>query len=74
MEQDETLDPLKKELNLKEVLIETLIIELPNYPRKSGVSFGKKIFAAPGISPLSDEEVKPFANLSSLMNKFNKDT
>ena len=74
MEQDETLDPLKKELNLKEVLIETLIIELPNYPRKSGVSFGNKIFVAPDISPLSDEDAKPFANLSSLMNKLNKDT
>ena len=72
MELDETLDPLPTELDLKEVLIEALMIELPTYPKKSGVSFKKKI-AAPGISPLSDEEAKPFANLSSLMNKLAKD-
>ena len=74
MEQDDTLEPLQTELDLMQVLIEALAIELPTYPKAAGASFEKKVIAAPGIVPLSDEDAKPFANLSSLMDKLSKGT
>jgi uncharacterized metal-binding protein YceD (DUF177 family) len=73
MEQDETLEPLGTNVDLIKMLVEALSLELPAYPRVAGASFEKKAFAAPGIAPLSDDDVKPFANLSSLIDKSAKD-
>ena len=74
MKLDETLEPLETELDLMHVMIEALLIELPTYPKVTGASFGKRIIVAPGIIPLSDEDAKPFANLSLLMDKSAKET
>ena len=74
MKQDDTLEPLETELDLMQVMIEALAIELPTYPKATGASFENRTIAAPGIVPLSDEDAKPFANLSLLMGKLPKET
>ena len=74
MDQDETLEQLGTAVDLIKMLVEALALELPTYPKVAGASFEKKTFAAPGISPINDEDVKPFANLSSLIDKLAKDT
>ena len=74
MDQDETLEPLGTDVDLIKMLVEALALELPTYPKEAGASFEKKAFSATGIAPLSDEDAKPFANLSSLVEKLAKDT
>jgi hypothetical protein len=36
------------------------------YPRSEGAELGQRAFAAPGVTPLSDEAGQPFAGLAVL--------
>lgn len=66
MPEDDETDPLPAELDLGEVLAEALALALPPYPRASGAETGNAVFAEPGVAPLTDEDVKPFAGLAGL--------
>lgn len=67
--EDDTEEALPGELDLYGVLIEALALALPLYPRADGVDLGEAVFAPPGVAPLRDRDVKPFAGLESLKEK-----
>lgn len=68
-EDDEEIEPLGRLIDLGLVAIETLALALPAYPRKEGAELGQKTFAAEGVTPLQDEDTKPFAALAALKDR-----
>ncbi len=67
--EDDTLEPLGETIDAAKVAIEALALALPLYPRAPGVDLGDVTVAAPGISPMSDADLKPFAGLAKLIDK-----
>jgi uncharacterized metal-binding protein YceD (DUF177 family) len=66
MPEDDTLEPLPQSIDLGAVLLESLALSLPDYPRAEGAELGEAIFAAPGVEGLRDTDLKPFAALAAL--------
>ena len=66
MSQDDTIDPLPETLDLAQVMIEALSLALPPYPRSACAALGKIAVTAPGLTPMSDDDAKPFAGLGAL--------
>lgn len=74
MPDDDSAEPLPPSLDLREVLHECLSLSLPLYPRAGGVGFEDVQTAEPGVTPMTDEDVKPFAGLAALRAQLtNKD-
>jgi len=69
MDGDDTSDPLPETLDLAEIAAEALAMTVPRYPRVEGAALGQADFAEPGIAPLTDDDVKPFAGLAGLKAK-----
>lgn len=69
---DEEAEPLESEIDIAEVAIEALALELPQYPRSDGAELGEAVFTAPGVAPLRDQDLKPFAALAGLKDKLEK--
>ncbi|QQA44353.1 YceD family protein [Pelagovum pacificum] len=69
MPDDDTSEPLPATLDLYTVALEALALSLPAYPRSEGAALEEANFAEPGVEPLSDEDVKPFAGLAALRDK-----
>ncbi|WP_424940295.1 YceD family protein [Aliiroseovarius sp. S253] len=69
MPDDETLEQLGAEIDLGEVMIESLALALPMFPRAEGAELDQTNFAAPGVAPMSDEDARPFAGLSALRDQ-----
>ncbi|BAQ68596.1 hypothetical protein NHU_01438 [Rhodovulum sulfidophilum] len=66
MPEDENEEPLPDRLDLALVMEEALALALPLYPRAEGADLGEAVFAAPGMAPMQDAELKPFAALARL--------
>lgn len=66
MPEDDTLEPLGAWIDVNAVMIESLTLALPLYPRAEGAAIEAQQFAAPGVAPMSDEDAKPFAGLAGL--------
>lgn len=73
MPDDETLEALGAEIDLDAVLAEALALALPLYPRAEGAALKHSRFAAPGVTPMRDEDARPFAGLAGLRDKLVKD-
>lgn len=73
MPEDDTVDPLPATLDLNRVMAEALALGLPAYPRADGTEPLDTQVAAPGVAPLTDDDVKPFAGLASLRDKLSGD-
>ena len=69
MPDDDTIEPLPVELDLQELLKEALALALPLYPRAEGASLGQMSVTEPGMTPITDDEAKPFAALGALKQK-----
>lgn len=69
MPDDDTVEMLPAALDLAAVMIEALALALPLYPRKAGAELGTAVFTEPGVTPMSDDEAKPFAGLGELREK-----
>lgn len=67
--EDDTVEPLPQKLDLIAVMSEALALALPDFPRAQGVALGEAIFAAPGVTPMSDRDAKPLAGLGALRDK-----
>ena len=63
---DETIDPLPEVIDAGLVATEALALAIPLYPRAPGVELGDTTFTAPGVKPLDDADLKPFAGLAGL--------
>ena len=69
MPEDDSVEPLPATLDLRAVMIEALSLALPPYPRADGVEPVDLAVTEPGKTPLTDDDVKPFAGLSALRDK-----
>jgi uncharacterized metal-binding protein YceD (DUF177 family) len=72
MTEDDNIDPLPDSLDVAQVMIEALSLALPTYPRSAGADLAQANFSEPGIAPMTDEDAKPFAGLSSLKEALEK--
>ncbi|QGX98623.1 DUF177 domain-containing protein [Roseovarius faecimaris] len=69
MPEDDSTEPLGKEIDLMAVIRESLALALPDYPRADGAELKNADFAAPGVTPMTDADAKPFASLADLKAK-----
>ncbi len=69
MPEDDAVEPLPAMLDLAEVMAEALALALPAFPRAAGAEAGDAAHAAPGVVPMTDADVRPFAGLKSLKDK-----
>ena len=73
MPEDETLEPLPREIDLAQVMLEALSLALPPWPRAEGVDPVEVSVTEPGKVAMTDEDTKPFAALKSLRGKLGED-
>jgi uncharacterized metal-binding protein YceD (DUF177 family) len=73
MPPDDTVEPLPARLDLLAVTREALALELPDYPRAEGVAPTERQFAAPGVTPMTDDDAKPLAGLAALRDRMKDD-
>ena len=66
---EDSAEALPDVIDLIEVLREALALALPLYPRAPGAALGEAVFAAPGTTPIKDDDLKPFAALAGLVQK-----
>jgi hypothetical protein len=59
-------DPFTDSIDPAQLAVESLALMIDAFPRAEGAEMGQRTFAAPGVTPLSDEESKPFASLAAL--------
>ena len=69
MPEDDTIEPLGSVIDAAAVMIESLALALPLYPRADGAELGARQFTEPGKQAMTDEETKPFAGLAALRDK-----
>lgn len=62
-------DPFDGTIDLAALIIECLVLDIDPYPRIKGADFGARAYAGPGVAPLSDEALRPFAKLAGLKEK-----
>ena len=68
-EDDDEIEPLGLHIDLGLVATEALALALPDYPRSEGAELKAHTFAAEGVRPLEDADVKPFSELAALKDK-----
>ena len=66
---DDTLEELNDHIDLAEIIFEELTLILPHYPKIEGAELGYYSVTEPGAKPLTEENIKPFAQLSELKDK-----
>lgn len=59
-------EPLPETIDIAAVAIEALSLALPPFPRAPGAELGPVEVAEPGVAPLGDAVLKPFAGLAGL--------
>ncbi|MGR3623615.1 YceD family protein [Pseudophaeobacter sp.] len=69
MEADDRLEPLGEMIAPHEIMVEALALLVPAYPRKEGAELGETVYSQPGVTPLRDEDTKPFAGLAALKDQ-----
>ncbi|TNJ44029.1 DUF177 domain-containing protein [Phaeobacter sp. B1627] len=67
MSEDDHIDPLGEEIDPYLVMVESVALHLPQYPRKDGAELGQHVHAEPGTAPMTDEDTRPFAGLADLI-------
>lgn len=72
MPEDDTSEELGPEIDLTRVMTEALALALPDYPRREDAALIQSEFSAPGVTPMTDEDTKPFAGLAQLKDKLEK--
>lgn len=66
---DDTTEPLPEVLDIAAIAVEALALALPLYPRAPGAELGEAVFTAPGVAPLKQADLNPFAGLAGLAAK-----
>lgn len=74
MPEDTGTEPLGNVISAHDAMVESLLLALPQYPRAEGVELGEAVFAEDGVTPLKDEDTKPFAGLAGLRDKLDKNS
>ncbi|MGC3936748.1 YceD family protein [Roseobacter sp. EG26] len=66
MSQDDTIEPLGHWIDPDQIMREALVLALPLYPRSDGADAGELVYTKPGLTPMRDEDARPFAGLAAL--------
>lgn len=66
MHDDENIELLKASIDPFVVMVETLALVLPQYPRKDGANLAEVNFTEPGQIAMTDQDARPFAGLADL--------
>ena len=69
---DDTLQEFNDTVDLLEIIFEELTLLLPLYPKFDGAKLDFYAITEPGKKPLSDKNLKPFAQLSKLKDKLER--
>lgn len=69
MPDDDRLEPLSDQIDLLALAEESLALAIPAYPRADGARLDAHVFAAPGVTPMTDDDAKPFAGLAQLRDR-----
>jgi len=69
---DDTLQEFNNTIDLLEIIFEELTLILPLYPKFDGAKSDPYTVTEPGKQPLTNENLKPFAQLSKLKDKLEK--
>lgn len=72
MPEDETREPLGAVIDPGAVMVESLALAMPLYPRADAAEHGAQVYAPEGAEPLTDEAIRPFAGLEDLKRKLEK--
>ncbi|MFV0490712.1 MAG: YceD family protein [Pseudorhodobacter sp.] len=72
MPDDDSAEPLPEEIDLRAVLLESLALALPDYPRTPGETLEDAVFGPEGSAPLRDEDLRPFSGLAALRDRLSK--
>jgi uncharacterized metal-binding protein YceD (DUF177 family) len=66
---DDEAEPIPEQINLLDLALETVSLNLDDFPRKEGIELDPILSAPKGVEPLTDDAVKPFAGLAALKDK-----
>lgn len=66
---DDEAEPVPEQINLLDLALETVSLNLDDFPRKQGEELDPVLAAPEGVEPLTDDAVKPFAGLAALKAK-----
>ena len=66
-------EPLTGPIDLAAVMTEALALALAPYPRAPEAEFAGRVHAGPGVAPLTEEAVHPFAGLAGLRTRLARD-
>ena len=69
MPEDDTAEPLGAEIDVEQVMRESLAPNLPLYPRREDAELAETVFTEPGKEAMRDEDARPFAGLAALRDK-----
>ncbi len=69
MPEDDSAEPMPREIDLAEIMAEALALALPPWPRADGAPPVEVSVTEPGKMPMSDDDAKPFAALKALREK-----
>ncbi len=73
MPEDDAEEPLPATIDLASVFEEALALALPLYPSVEDSAAADKQFGPPGVTPLTDDDLKPLAGLAALKKRMNGD-
>lgn len=68
---DDDPEPFEDVIDPGQLAIEALALALDPYPRAADAQLDQTRFAPPGMEPLTDDDLKPFAGLAALKEKLN---
>ena len=69
---DVSIEELPVSIDLYEVALEALSLALPQFPRAAGAEIGALSVTEPGLTPMTDDDAKPFAGLGALKEALEK--
>ncbi len=72
MPEDTSAEPLGQIISAHDAMVESLLLVLPQYPRSDSAELGDAVFAEDGVTPLKDEDTKPFAGLAALRDQLDE--
>jgi uncharacterized metal-binding protein YceD (DUF177 family) len=62
-------EPLGSAIDVAGLMTEVLVLALDPYPRAPDATPAVKVHAGPGVTPLTDEAMRPFAGLAALKDR-----
>tara|TARA_X000001036_G_C20476692_1_gene723907 strand:+ start:301 stop:681 length:381 start_codon:yes stop_codon:yes gene_type:complete len=65
------MEPIQKELNIGDAMLEVLSLEVPLYPKKENLDFDGVTATASGLKPLDRTSDNPFISLEKLRKGIN---